>query len=106
MRTQELWDVLEEEASILEDDKEDENLSLVPFLRSAMKKLRGSPPYEFSDGEKVAIQFALDDVGDLYIQTGTCGGFNRNFFESNAEMVAARERGIKAFNQARRMGVV
>lgn len=96
MRTQELEDIVEEEASITEDDEK-----LERELTSALVKLR-SGDYSFTSAERNAIRHALMDVGELYLYTGTSSGFD---VESEEQLKEHQQRGRRAFAQAKKLGI-
>lgn len=99
---QELLDIIQEEAEIMEPENRAE-LATQDALRIAARRIReDGPTATLTPKEKEAVKYALTDVGELYLHAGTSAGFD---MESKTEEVESRERGRKAREQAAALGI-
>jgi len=96
---QELLDILEEEASILDPEADDMRRTLM----SAHRKIAANGlSAVLTTQEKAAVKDALIDVGELYLFAGTSSGFD---VDSKAQEREHRSRGAKARSQAAALGI-
>ncbi len=100
MRTNELASIVEEEASIMEPENRSEQ-STQNALYRVLQKLR-SQKYVFTPTEKSAIKYALEDVGELYLFTGSSSGFD---VENKKQEKEHQNRGSLARSQAYQLGI-
>jgi hypothetical protein len=105
----ELLAIIEEEVSIIDpDDYPEESVDLENIrknLESAMDKIRDQgPAADLTPEEREAIKYALEDVGELYLYTGTSGGFDTNGL-TKADVKEHQSRGEKARTQAAALGI-
>jgi len=99
---QELIDIIEEEAEIMEPTTRTEQLTQ-DALYSAVKKIHwNGSATKLEPAEKKAVKYALQDVGELYLLTGTSAGFD---VETTTEEVEHRNRGRLAREQAAALGI-
>jgi hypothetical protein len=101
---QELLDIIEEEISIMQPEDPEEETTL-KNLESALPKIRDEGPIaSLTSEEREAIKYALEDVGELYLYTGTSGGFDTDGL-TKADVKEHRSRGEKARTQAAALGI-
>lgn len=98
----ELLAIIEEEASIMEPENPEEEATQ-KALYSALDKIREEGPVaSLTPAEKAAVKYALQDVGELYLFTGSSAGFD---VESKAQEKEHQNRGEKARTQAAAVAV-
>lgn len=101
MRTQELEEILVEEAEAVEGDKDQPQPDLVRNLHSAAHKISlGISP--LTQDEIDAVKHALQDIGELYLFAGTSAGFDNEDPDTDA---ANARKGRQARWQASRLGI-
>lgn len=99
---QELLSIIEEEASLLDLDDNEERLLHNAMLR-AIDKIRSSGPLtSLKPDEVAAVKHALTDVGDLYLHAGTVAGFKP---DDPADVKEHQSRGQAARVQAATLGI-
>ena len=100
----ELLAILEEEISIMQPEDPEEEATL-KNLESAYPKIRDDgPTADLTSEEREAIKYALQDVGELYLFTGTSAGFDTNAL-TKEEVAEHQSRGEKARTQAAAVAV-
>lgn len=99
---QELIDIIQEEAEIMEPENHAE-LATRDALWSAARRIHEEGPVAvLTPKEKAAVKYALEDVGELYLFAGSSAGFD---VESKAEEAEHQSRGHKAREQAAALGI-
>jgi hypothetical protein len=94
--------LLDEEASIIDTDDEQEVKLIAINLENVIKKLKRDD-LSFSSRQQDAVAYAFEDVGELYACTGTCGGFD---VPNDAEMAKSRLFHRRAVEQAKEAGLL
>lgn len=99
---QELLDIIQEEAEIMTTESRSEQTTK-NALNSAFWKIRkDGPTTMLTSTERAAVRYALKDVGELYLFTGTTAGFD---VESKEQEKEHQSRGRKARTQAAALGI-
>ena len=99
---QELIDIIEEEAEIMEPENRSETVTRNALYRAAGKIAKDGPAAVLTPIEKSAVRFALEDVGELYLFAGSSAGFD---VTSKAQAREHQLRGQKARTQAATLGI-
>lgn len=102
---QSLLDILEEEISIMEPEDPEEE-TILKDMESAMAKIRdaNTPFIDLTPGERAAIKYALEDVGELYLFTGTSAGFDLSGL-TEADRIEHVHRGEQSRVEAATLGI-
>jgi len=99
----ELYNIVEEEESIMEPDIPDEQK-----IKNALGRVRNklsNRDYDFTPTEINAVKYALEDVGELYLYAGTSAGFDTSGL-TDATVREYVSRGLKARTQAAKLGIL
>lgn len=96
-----LASILDEEISVIEDEDDPDVRKLTAPMRRALDKVQADNR-TLTKLEKEAVQYALDDIGELYLYAGTSAGFNKEDVDS---LQYAHQHAQNAFDQARLFGV-
>lgn len=99
---QELLDIIQEEAEIMEPENPTEQATRDALYSAAKKISKDGPVTVLTPKEKAAVKYALEDVGELYLLAGTSAGFD---VESKPEEREHQSRGEKARTQAAALGI-
>ena len=101
---QELLSIIEEEASIMEPENRTEQATQDALWIAARRIHEDGPTAILTPKEKKAVKYALEDVGELYLFTGTSMGFDADVVgEENVQEHISRGR--KAREQAAALGI-
>ena len=101
---QELIDIIQEEAEIMRPESSAEQATQAALWIAARRIHEDGPTATLTPKEKVAVKYALTDVGELYLHTGTSAGFDTSDL-SEADILEHQTRGKKARIQAGALGI-
>lgn len=99
---QELLDIIQEEAEIMEPENPSEQATQDALWVAARRIRESGPAATLTPKEKAAVKHALEDVGELYLLAGSSAGFD---VESKTEEAEHQSRGQKARTQAAALGI-
>lgn len=100
---QHLLDLIEEEAEIIEPEDHHEE-KLKEALYSAHRKIsKDGPVTRLTLEEKLAVRYALQDAGELYLFAGTSAGFDSE--TTGNDVVTMQQHGRQARTEAAALGI-